>query len=373
LEVLGRYREVKSSLASRSLFSCLLIASSTLALSCGGEPTDRGTDQDGRAPVDGDAHDAAVVTEPPRDASSPASSKDAAISLRTDASTTGSAGRDAGSGATPTGTCERGDTNTVWASNCQTEPAAACTAGTWTDPGSTTNDPLQCESAHFAVHAPAGVITAQQCSAATETLEKVIWPAYFGSPIFFPEPYCQSAKKYKASIVIHADYGLTGGSWGQGYMGMWVGPGATADHWGLAHEFAHAVQSTTKGLACGGDQNYCGWIHESHANFMPHQLAEYRKDVHCSELSVNAPHLYLGSTRDRYCNWQFMEFLKDKHCYQAVNDIWTASAPSNDPFSNIASTRGWSVAQLNDFFAEWAMHNVTWDYQNPAPTRQRSR
>ena len=34
-------------------------------------------------------------------------------------------------------------------------------------------------------------------------------------------------------------------------------------------------------------------------------------------------HLYLGSTRDRYCNWQFMEYLKDKYCNSAVNAIWT--------------------------------------------------
>ena len=31
------------------------------------------------------------------------------------------------------------------------------------------------------------------------------------------------------------------------------------------------------------------------------------------------------------------------------------------------SSRGWNVSQLNDFFGEWAMHNVTWDYVDPAP------
>jgi hypothetical protein len=241
-------------------------------------------------------------------------------------------------------------------------------AGTWTDPGSTTNDPLVCESAHFAVHAPNGTISSSQCTAATDTLESVVWPTLFGSPIFFPEPYCQSATKHKASIVVHSDYGLTGGGWGSGYMGMWIGPGGTADHWGLAHEFMHAVQSQTKGLSCGGSKNYCGWIYESHANWRSQQLPEYHTtNVHCSEMLGNAPHLYLGSTRDRYCNWQFMEFLKDRYCYQAVNSIWTAPTASNDPFDNIASTRGWTIAQMNDFFGEWAMHNVTWDYQDPAP------
>jgi hypothetical protein len=279
----------------------------------------------------------------------------------------GGGGTSGGAGASA---CDPGTTTTAWATSCPTAPAATCVAGTWTDPGSSTNDPLQCESAHFAVHAPSGTITAQQCMNATDTLETTIWPTFFGSPIFFPEPYCATSKKYKASIVIHTDYGLMGGGWGSGYMGMWVGPGATSDHWGLAHEFTHAVQSTTKGLACGGaaSNNTCGWIYESHANWHAHQLPEYRGDVHCSEMLPNAPHLYLGSTRDRYCNWQFMEYLKDKACWKAVNDLWNAPTPSADPFTNIAATRGWTIAQLNDFFGEWAMHNVTWDYQNPPPT-----
>jgi hypothetical protein len=240
--------------------------------------------------------------------------------------------------------------------------------GTWTDPGSTTGDPLQCQSAHFAVHAPAGTITAQQCSAATTELETAIWPMRFGSPMFEPEPFCQSANKSKVSIVIHSDYGLTGGCWGNGLPGMWVGPGATADHWGLAHEFTHSWQcSVGTGLQCG-NANTCGWVFESHANWSAQQLPEYHaSNVHCSEMFANVPHIYLGSTRDRYCNWQFMEYLKDKYCYQAVNDIWLASPRGSDPFTNIMTSRGWSVSQLNDFFGEWAMHNVTWDYQDPAP------
>jgi len=276
-----------------------------------------------------------------------------------------SSGGSAGAGGSAT--CDPGTTTTTWATNCATAPATTCVAGTWTDPGSTTGDPVQCQSAHFVVHSPAGTITAAQCSDATNTLETLVWPTMFGSPMFFPEPYCSSSAKFKASIVIHSDYGLTGGGWGNGYMGMWVGPGATADHWGLAHEFTHAVQSQTKGLSCN-QSNTCGWIYESHANWRSQQLPEYHtSNVHCSEMLPNAPHLYLGSTRDRYCNWQFMEYLKDKFCYKAVNDIWTAPTPSNDPFTNIAATRGWSTSQLNDFFGEWATHNVTWDYQDPAP------
>jgi len=266
-----------------------------------------------------------------------------------------------------TGDVINGSTETAWAANCPTAPVSACVPGTWQDPGSTTGDPAQCQTAHFVVHSPNGTITASQCQAALDHLENTVWPGYFGKPVFFPEPYCNSATKWKASVHIHSDYDLTGGSWGNNYMGMWVGPGATADHWGLAHEFMHGVQSVAGQLG-GCNPNTCGWLFESHANFMPHQLPEFQNNVHCSEMLANAPHLYLGSTRDRYCNWQWMEYLKDKHCYQAVNDIWTQAQNTQDPFMVLKANMGWSQAQLNDFFGEWAMHNIIWDYKNPPPT-----
>ena len=276
----------------------------------------------------------------------------------------GASGGAVGSGGA--GTCDPGTTTTAWASTCPTAPPA-CTAGTWTaggpDPDHQTFKLIK-ESDHFAIYSDE-TVSATTAQTALDTLENTVWKAYFGAPIYFKEPLCNVANKIKAAVHVHSDYGLTGGAWDSTHMGMWIGPGALADHWGLAHEFMHGVQSVSGGMSCN-QSNTCGWIYESHANFMPHQLPEYRSNVHCSELSVNAPHLYLGSTRDRYCNWQFMEYLKDKYCYSAVNEIWT-SAPSNDPFSQIMKTRGWNIGQMNDFLAEWATHNVTWDYQDPPP------
>ena len=290
------------------------------------------------------------------------------------ASTGGSAtgGRATGgstSGGAP-GTCDPGTTTTTWASNCPTAPAATCTAGTWTA-GGPQNDTccsamtLVSESTHFAVYGDEASTTSALAQAAVDHLETV-WSLYFGNPMYMREPFCNSATKYKANIHVHSSWGLTGGSFGTGRMGMWIGTGGLSDHWGLAHEFMHGVQSVEGGLACN-QSNTCGWIYESHANWAAQQQAEYHaSDVHCSEMLVNASHLYLGSTRDRYCNWQFMEYLKDKYCYSAVNAIWTGTT-SNDPFSSIMTARGWTVSQINDFFGEWAMHNVTWDYQDPAP------
>ncbi|WP_437589209.1 DUF6055 domain-containing protein [Sorangium sp. So ce1000] len=232
---------------------------------------------------------------------------------------------------------------------------------------------LRYESEHFAFYWKDGtnitVADITKAGGAVDTLENEIWTTYFGSPMFMPEPYCDQTTKYKAGIHIDNTYPLLGGAYDVGQAtrvpGMWVGPGAMSDHWGLGHEFMHGVQSNAGGLVNGGGGDYVGWIFESHANFAPHQLEEYAGNVHCSELLANAPHLYLGSTRDRYCNWQFMEYLKDKECYRAVNEIWT-TPNSNDPFSAIMTSRGWSVSDLNDFIGEWAMHNVTWDYKASA-------
>ncbi|HEY5962236.1 MAG TPA: DUF6055 domain-containing protein [Polyangiaceae bacterium] len=274
-----------------------------------------------------------------------------------------------GTGGIP-GSCEDGSTATVWASNCAAAPPVGCTAGTW-KAGGPQNDSccsamtLRSESTHFAVYSDEASVTAASAEAAVDHLETV-WNLYFGSPMYLREPFCDSATKYKANIHVHSDWGLTGGAFGTNRMGMWIGTGGLTDHWGLAHEFMHGVQSVEGGMQCN-QSNTCGWIYESHANWAAQQQLQYHTtDVHCSEMLANAPHLYLGSTRDRYCNWQFMEYLKDKYCFSAVNAIWTGKA-AIDPFTAIRNGMNWTVAQLNDFIGEWAMHNVTWDYQDPEP------
>lgn len=263
--------------------------------------------------------------------------------------------------------CEMGTTQTEWANNCPTASTHACTAGTFqATPQGSDGQPLRYESEHFAFYWNDGtnmdVATAQQ---AADTLE-MIWQRYFHSSINFPEPYCNSSTKYKATVHFDNDFPLWGGGWnyaGTPIPGLWIGPLAGRDAWGLAHEFMHGVQALTPGFRdCGGVG--C-WIYESHANWMPHQI--FRDDVHCSEMLANSSHLHYGNTRNRYCNWQFFEYLKNKECPNAVNQMWTANGQTGqrDPFQKLMSNQGWSIEQLNDLFGEWAMHNVTWDYRDP--------
>ncbi|ESQ86528.1 avirulence protein [Asticcacaulis sp. AC460] len=258
--------------------------------------------------------------------------------------------------------------------NAQTPPPSppvtppvttGCVAGTWTVVSGTPEEQaVQYETDHFAFRWKAGDVNRADAVAAGEYLE-MVWKLYMG-PVAFPEPYCDTAAKKKANINLDPSFGLSGGPTGERDMGMWIAPPALKDHWGLSHEFTHALQGSTRSLR---DGVYTGWLWESHANWMSHQMPEYRGEVHCSELLVNFPHLYYGSTRDRYCNWQFLEYLKDKYGYAAVSAIWAKGLKPGEPgymdesfFTILMRTQKWSVADLNDEFGEWAMRNVTWDY-----------
>jgi hypothetical protein len=262
------------------------------------------------------------------------------------------------------GAIDPGTTTTQWASGCS-QAKVPCTAGTWVAGGPDpdhTHFKLIKESAHFAIYSDEAISDAVATSA-LNTLETQVWENMFNSNLYMPEPWCKQSTKIKAAIHVHSGWGLTGGGWTTNKIGMWISPNSLNDVWGLTHEFTHGWQTANGqlgGMACRGT-NTCGWVHESHAEYIPHQLPQFQSRVNCSEMLFNTPHMYLGSTRNRYCNWQFMEYLKDKHCPSAVNEMWTVAG--DDPFTSIQKSRGWSISQLNDFFGDWAMHNVVWDYK----------
>ncbi|KRC78446.1 avirulence protein [Sphingomonas sp. Root241] len=250
--------------------------------------------------------------------------------------------------------------------------SATCVAGIWkpvaTNPADPNSKlPLRYETPHFAFHWAGDLVPADVARSAGEHLEYV-W-SYFLATLDFPEPDCATATKRKANVFIDASYGLTGGVDDAGNIGMWIGPGGLKDRFGLAHELTHSLQGGTGSFR---DTPYGGWLWESHANWMTTQLPEFRGNTHCSVLSVNYPHLYYGSTRVRYCNWQFLEYLKDRFGYAVVNDIWRKApkrgepgADKADPIEVLMRNQRWTLAQLNDAFGDWAMHNAHWDYTNP--------
>ena len=273
----------------------------------------------------------------------------------------------------PPGTYDYGHTQTNWATNCPVGSQYACMPGTWSveEPTTAVMPAVRYETAHFALRWVGSLVADDVAKTAGDTLE-MIWTNHTQA-VGFKEPYCTQTQKFKVNVHIDPSFGLTGGGTGVADPAFWIGPASLTDHWGMAHEFTHALQFATQGLRT---TPYGGWFWEDHANFMAHTLPEFHEsNVHCSELMVDFPHIYLGSTRTRYCSWQFLEFLKDKYCYSAVDNLWTqAPSPTTagyqtaDPWQVMANNQNWSTAQLNDFFGEYMLHNVTWDYRNPDGT-----
>ncbi|HKX30260.1 MAG TPA: DUF6055 domain-containing protein, partial [Blastocatellia bacterium] len=263
--------------------------------------------------------------------------------------------------------------NAVPTGYCPGPPPSGADNGTYQvmNPGSSST---VFTSTHFAARwNPADNVPLTQAQAQTglSTLEQ-IWTRYLNE-IGFAKPYATEASKFKVDVNVSDQGWASGGGTGLRHPGMWLHFNAFQDPGALAHEFTHALQYWTTGLR---SSEFTGWFFECHAEWMRHQF--FRDQVNCAEMLVNYPHLYYGSTRDRYCNWQFWEFLKEKYCYRVINDIWNLSRKpgeagqrDEDPFSVLARNLGWSQSQLNNEFGDWALHNATWDYPNGAVYRQR--
>ncbi|MEJ2681300.1 MAG: DUF6055 domain-containing protein [Gammaproteobacteria bacterium] len=216
------------------------------------------------------------------------------------------------------------------------------------------------------------VMSDQEIQNTLSTLEDS-WDFYIGT-LGFQTPYHDTTEKYKVSVNVSDQGWASGSGTGTRDPEMWIHYNAARDIGVIAHELAHTFQFTTLGMR---DSGFVGWMWESHAEWMRHQ--KFPEEVGCSETLVNAPHIHYGSTRDRYCNWQFLEFIKDQTCTTFVNDNLWINAPkasdSNytqaDPFSVIAKNADWNTAELNDVFADWVRHNLSWDYNNGDVYRSR--
>jgi hypothetical protein len=190
---------------------------------------------------------------------------------------------------------------------------------------------------------------------------------FFMNVVGFMPPYYGTNPKYKVNVFL-SDQGYATGS-GNNQFGpsMWLHFNtAFGNDRVMTHEFAHGLQFASRG---NRDSNYVGWFWESHAEWMTHQA--FSDNVGCSVDFVNAPHIYYGSTRNRYCNWMFWEYLKDTYCYRVVNEMWTeaptpedAGYRQSDPFEVLANNMNWSWERLNDEFGWFALRNATWDYDN---------
>ena len=228
-------------------------------------------------------------------------------------------------------------------------------------------------------------VTDAQARSALNELEK-IFDVYMREG--FNPPYAANATKYKMGVYVlrngsnctnagtkcnnsttcsegHAFGGTIGNA-----PGMWLAAGAVSDQWALGHEFMHGLQTMAGGMGGGNTNqgtNFRGWFFESHANLMPHMVypksTDTQNGVHyCAEMYTRTAELYLGSTRNRYCNWQFFEYLIHKKGTNTVNDIWLSSPVADrDPFSEVIRRNNLSQRDFGDWFGDFAMKAVIWD------------
>ncbi|WP_290745806.1 DUF6055 domain-containing protein [Fibrobacter sp. UBA4309] len=210
-----------------------------------------------------------------------------------------------------------------------------------------------------------------------QSLEKVY--SFYIDSLGWMLPFPKSPdKKLKSNIYVFDNSVMAALYGGQDYVkgmnnefgpGMWIGVGSLKDYWGTSHEFAHGLQGVAGWM---GNNSHSGWFAESHANWMAHQYNP--NDAHCAEYLINYPYLYYGSTRDRYCNWQFLEHLKEefgggnKGAHE-VNRIWMESIRDGEdgrmeqtPFTAMMMVYGWSLDSLNQQFGKFAMKNATLEY-----------
>ena len=210
-----------------------------------------------------------------------------------------------------------------------------------------------------------------------QSLEKVY--SFYIDSLGWMLPFPKSPdKKLKSNIYVFDNSVMAALYGGQDYVkglngeygpGMWIGVGSLKDYWGTSHEFAHGLQGVAGWM---GNNSHSGWFAECHANWMAHQYNP--NDAHCAEYLINYPFLYYGSTRDRYCNWQFFEHLKEefgggnKGAHE-VNRIWMESIRDGEdgrmeqtPFTAMMKVYGWSLDSLNQQFGKFAMKNATLEY-----------
>ncbi len=249
--------------------------------------------------------------------------------------------------------------------------AQNCVAGNWISPpntywGAQTTFPVRAESAHFQFRwddQDVGKVTLEDTNKTLAHMEKV-WSWFMGDVVDWTEPFCNSAEKHKVQIFLKDGYGMSGSGAGERSPAMWINQNIipyiakTGDVGGFTHEFTHTLQFASGGLR---ETDFGGWMWESHAEFM---ATQYMRTIGSAMFHAWNPHMYFGSTRLRYANWIFWNFLKDKYGFEAVNSVWdsTAFIKNQDPLIALKTANGWTQAELGDLFGEYAMKNVNWDY-----------
>src|SRR5688572_27284676 len=177
--------------------------------------------------------------------------------------------------------------------------------------------------------------------------------------------------EYKIILVmLHTWTGLEGWAFGGNYDGivgaMWMHPHAAASGPTLAHEFTHTLQNYAWMLNPGHgfiDSSYVGFFWETHAEFMA--LQKYPSVALQFDMArwLNTCQFHWSSTRHHYQAFVFLQYIKEKDGISMINRMWNESNIGEHPLQTYMRLKGINQQALNTMFSEYAMRNVTWDYE----------
>ncbi|HZV67979.1 MAG TPA: DUF6055 domain-containing protein [Saprospiraceae bacterium] len=177
--------------------------------------------------------------------------------------------------------------------------------------------------------------------------------------------------QYKIILVMlntWPDY--DGWAFGGNYDGvvgaMWMHPQAASSGPTLAHEFTHTLQNYTWMMNPGHgfiDSSYVGFFWETHAEFMA--LQRYPSVALEFDMArwLNTCQFHWSSTRHHYQAFVFLQFIKEKDGIGMINRMWNEANIGEHPLETFKRLKNITQDQLNDLFGEYAMRNVTWDYE----------
>ncbi|MFZ1676814.1 MAG: DUF6055 domain-containing protein [Saprospiraceae bacterium] len=177
--------------------------------------------------------------------------------------------------------------------------------------------------------------------------------------------------QYKIILVMLNTWtGYDGWAYGGNYDGvvgaMWMHPQAASSGPTLAHEFTHTLQNYTWMMNPGHgfiDSSYVGFFWETHAEFMA--LQRYPSVALEFDMArwLNTCQFHWSSTRHHYQAFVFLQFIKEKDGIGMINRMWNEANIGEHPLETYKRLKGITQSQLNDLFGEYAMRNVTWDYE----------
>jgi hypothetical protein len=195
--------------------------------------------------------------------------------------------------------------------------------------------------------------------------------SFFLTKTAFPDPYSQASVKYKTNLFLVKNNSAST-NLDAGHPAMWLHPEALRQPWTLAILNANSMQFGTVGFK---NTVFGGWFWPSHASWMAHQM--YPGETGCSEMYTRTANWYYGSTRNRYCNWQFLEYLKETEGIGFLARLWYDGwpAPTSPQYADedliraIMRLKGWDFAKMGDAWGNFAMRMARYDFANGAVYR----